>query len=374
MDMLVNRNNYELYVLDFLDGKLSEKENEVFARFLADHPDILEEVMNIDQIKLQPGDITYPDKSILKKAISQESVNIPQPEFRDHCIAYLEGDLSQSEMKEFEEYLEENPEKIPEFESFQKAYLKPDISIVFSSKSKLKKLTAGQRRIRIISFISGAAAIVVIALLLYQPGVDYVHQLITGRDVVTDSQKELSSGSIGEENNRADQTNKMIQQDSDKEEQEIGIAQVPGNVSIKRKTSAPEKEIQYEEAIVREDISLRPISSFQAHLEVQIPDLSGPSGFLSPKDTEAPEEYLTVVEFATEHLRRDIFRKNDSGQDNRLTFWDLAYNGFNGLDRISEGSYALNRDVDEEGSVKRIMFETPVIGLSLPLKNNKNLQ
>lgn len=372
--MLVNKDNYDLYVMDFLDGKLSDEEKEIFARFLDDHPDILEEIMNFEQTKLLPGDITYPKKNILKKAVIQESVNIRQPESGEYCIAYLEGDLSPAEMRKFEEYLVEKPAKNAEFESFKKAYFKPDMSIVFPLKAKLKKLTLGQKRIRIISFISGAAAILVIALILYQPGLNYFGQLITGKSSVVDSPNELTTSNINEENREKDQPNEIITQDLEKAEQGINIAQVSGIESTKKKTFTPAKEIQYEDIIVREDISLQPISSFQAHLEIQIPDLSGTLAVLSPGDNKTTEEFLTIVEFASEQLRRDFFRENDSGHDNKLTFWDLASNGFNGLDRISEGSYALNRDINEEGSVKRIMFETPVIGLSLPLKTSKTTQ
>jgi len=372
--MLVNRDNYELYVMDFLDGKLSDEEKEIFVRFLDDHPDILEKITNFEQAKLLPGDITYPNKNILKKAVTQESVNIRQPEFGEYCIAYLEGDISPAEMRKFEEYLVEDPGKNAAFESFQKSYFKADMSIVFPSKAKLKKLTLGQKRIRIISFISGAAAILVIALILYQPGLNYIDQLITGRNAVVNSPNELTTSNINEGNREKDQTNEIITQDSEKAEQEINIAQVSSIESTKKKTFIPAKEIQNEDVIVREDISLQPVSSFQAHLEVQIPDLSGTLAVLSPGDTKNPEEYLTIVEFASEQLRRDFFQENGSGYDNKLTFWDLASNGFNGLDRISEGSYALNRDIDEEGSVKRIMFETPVLGLSLPLKSSKNSQ
>lgn len=372
--MMINRDNYELYILDFLDGKLSEEEAEIFARFLDDNPDIMEEVKNINQMNLVPEDVKYPNKNILKKDVKQESANIPRIPFGDSCIAYLEGDLSPEEMKKLEEYLAENPEEKTEFESFQKAYLKPDMNIVFPSKSKLKKLSVGQKRLRIISFISGAAAILVIALILFQPGFDYFNQLITERDADTESPDELAADRIREEIRKEEQTNKVNEQDIVEAEQEIGIAQVSTIESKKGKINIPAKEIRYENIMVRQDISLQPIASIQAHLEAQGPELNGILSPVSPGDYISSEEYLTIVEFASERLREDIFQKNDPGQNNGLTFWELAYNAFNGLDRISEGSYALNRDIDEEGSVHRIMFETPVIGLSVPLRSNKNSQ
>ena len=93
-DMIFNRENYELFVLDFLDGKLSPEDSELFARFLNDHPDILEEVMYIEQIRLSPGDISYPDKDLLKKNSVAEPVRVSPAEFSNYCIAYIEDDLS----------------------------------------------------------------------------------------------------------------------------------------------------------------------------------------------------------------------------------------------------------------------------------------
>jgi len=372
--MLVNRENYEFFVMDYLDGKLSARDNELFTRFLNDHPDILEEVMNIGQIRLLPGDFIFPDKDLLKKGIKQESVNISHTEYGDYCIAYLEGDLLPSEINDFEIYLKRYPHKRKELELFRKVYLKPDTSIEFASKSKLKKLTIYQKRIRIISSLSTAAAILILAIIFIQPGFDYFKHLITGRNQLKDFKNEIISGNGSLKDDEIELLNQSSEQDI-KEQKNLLTPQhiytiQPKDEEIVKKI----EEIPSEDLIIREKVLLKPVSSIQAYLEMQAHP--SPDRLLSiPKrNLITSEEYLTIIEFAGDRLKKDVIQKISVSKEHNLTFWDLAYTGFNGLDKISEGSYALNREIDEKGSVRRIMFETPVIGLSIPLKGNKNPQ
>ena len=372
--MLVNRDNYEMYVLDFLDGKLSGKEKEIFGRFLRDNPDIMEEIMNIEQIKLVPENIRYTEKDILKKATGKENVKIKKTKFQHNSIAYFEGDLSSSEMKEFEAYLSKYPGKRSDFESFGKVYLKPDINIVFPSKSKLRRLSIRQQRYRVISYISGAAAILIIALILVQPGKNYFDQLVTRRNADTgapdEQTTEITQENVREEN-LAEQGN---QKNLDKALQETTIAQISTNEQTKKEIFIPSEEVRMQETREMETISLKPIPSVQADLQARIPDIVDGLSVIGMEKTPKPGEYMTLTQFAGSQLQRDFVQRTNSGQDQKLTFWTIAYNGFNGLDRISESNYALNREVDEDGSVKRIILETPLIGLSLPVKSSKSPQ
>jgi hypothetical protein len=376
-DMLFNRENYELFVLDFLDGKLSPGDRELFAGFLNDHPDILEEVMNIEQIRLLPGDISYPDKDLLKKSSIDESVHVSTAEFNNYCIAYLENDLSLTEKKDFEGYLEENPHKREELESFRKVYLKPDMSIEFTSKSKLKKLTISRRSIRIISLFSSAAAILILVMILAKPDVSSFKQLITGRDQPGDTRNEITSADDHLMENAKDLPVQLNEPDSRERREEYNVQKISGIQPEHTEINTGDQNFPVEDLGTHEEIELSPISSLMASIEVQTPDL--PDRLLTFSQRNAgnsmrSEEYLTVIEFTEKRLIKDLIQKADDQQEDHLTLWDLAYAGFNGLDKISESNFKLNREIDNNGSIKRIIVETPLVGFSLPLKGNESIQ
>ena len=60
------------------------------------------------------------------------------------AIALLEGDLNETEVKEFETYLDNHPEKKKQAAAFQKTILTANESIVFENKKKAVQKNTGQ--------------------------------------------------------------------------------------------------------------------------------------------------------------------------------------------------------------------------------------
>ncbi len=64
--MKITIDNYEQYVLDYLEGNLNLREERLFEDFLDQHPSVKEEIEGVDQYTLTPDmEIQYPDKSLL---------------------------------------------------------------------------------------------------------------------------------------------------------------------------------------------------------------------------------------------------------------------------------------------------------------------
>ncbi len=64
--MKITLENYEEYVLDYLEGNLKEEDENVFNTFLDHHPDIGEEIYGVEKFILIPDyQIQYPDKNSL---------------------------------------------------------------------------------------------------------------------------------------------------------------------------------------------------------------------------------------------------------------------------------------------------------------------
>lgn len=67
--MKIDLNNYEEYIIDYLEGNLSPDKYVEMKKFLQVRPELAQEILNLEIIPLQPNmDIVFKDKKSLKKS------------------------------------------------------------------------------------------------------------------------------------------------------------------------------------------------------------------------------------------------------------------------------------------------------------------
>lgn len=162
--MNINRENYELFMLDFLDGSISEEVKQKLQLFLRENPDIRKEVEGLDNTFLQAQTVSFPKKAELKAAAYNN-----EEAFNELAVAYMENELSEKEKADFEAYAEKNPSKKRALGLFFLTKLMPDLSVVFPDKELLYHKT------KIIPFfirfgqVAAVAAMLLLAVLLFNP-------------------------------------------------------------------------------------------------------------------------------------------------------------------------------------------------------------
>src|SRR6056297_2715417 len=136
--MNINRDNYEAYFLDFIEGRLSPDQEEVLRRFLKFNPDLEAELDGMDVLKFKASHVPFPGKNSLKKELPGREPEVNDANFDMFCIAYIEGDLDEKQQKSFETFLDQHPEKASEFKAFKATILEPD-TVAFPDKNRLKQ-------------------------------------------------------------------------------------------------------------------------------------------------------------------------------------------------------------------------------------------
>ncbi len=135
--MNINRNNYESYFLDYFDGNLNSEQVEQLFVFLSDNNDLKNEFDDFENLSLCPDNVKFPSKKGLKKQlINPETLG---ENFNKFCVDKIEGNLSNSEEKLFDDYLKKNSDKQQDFILYKKTILKPDLSVKFVNKQELKR-------------------------------------------------------------------------------------------------------------------------------------------------------------------------------------------------------------------------------------------
>src|SRR4051812_47698116 len=99
--MMISRSNYEIYFVDYFDGRLNESQRAELFTFLESNSDLKEEFSEFEKIMSLPDDkIIFADKDSLKK-------NVPTiRNYQTWLVAELENDLDKEQQKSLREFLE----------------------------------------------------------------------------------------------------------------------------------------------------------------------------------------------------------------------------------------------------------------------------
>lgn len=362
--LTIDRQNYEAFFLDYLDGNLSSSQEKLLVLFLEENPDLKNELEQFDTIVMEKDDIYFPDKKGLKKDPALKDIQMTG--FEQSCIAYVEGDLNHREKALFEQMLDHNEGKTKELKKFIQTKLKPDHSVVFPYKNILKKAAPLNFRLRsFYPYITLAASVLILlALYIFIPhNTEDVHQdrmadiksdkAPTITDIKTEPIIELTSGR--ERKNvtagltlpveYAEQTNEQNDSDIKKIfEPEIQRINKINPVSIKIELNNSKKRL-----------ARMNIPSNNVLLEInQDEDLNS-------------DNYYTLKSYLAESLNNNL-NKTSGNKDQKFELFDLVKFGVNGINRITGSNMSLKKQYTKNGDPEKIEFNSRLIAFSTPLK------
>jgi len=150
--MMITRDNYEAFMLDYFEGNLPSGKIDELMLFLENNPDLKEDLEDFEELTLVPEAPVFENKLALKKGEQVIHLN----NYEHYFIAEVEGENPPEITKLLAIFLKENPSKKTEFETYQKTKLAAPV-IVFEDKKVLKKET---RVIPLIWWYSSAAAVI----------------------------------------------------------------------------------------------------------------------------------------------------------------------------------------------------------------------
>lgn len=104
---MINRENYEAWFVDFLDGKLTEEQRVHLHAFLTLHPDLAAELEEMG------ADLPVVASEPVKAPVARKEIvavgALNEASYENAFIAYHENDLTAAEARELELFLDKNP-------------------------------------------------------------------------------------------------------------------------------------------------------------------------------------------------------------------------------------------------------------------------
>ncbi|MFO8023283.1 MAG: hypothetical protein R6U65_12500 [Perlabentimonas sp.] len=353
--MLITRDNYESYFIDFIDGNLSQREKDLLYLFLEENPDLKQEFDGITDTVLLKPEYKYQQKETLKKA-DFNKLGVDN-EFDYLCIAESENDITLNERKDLEKLLAGNETNKRVRSLISRIKLKPDLTQNFPNKNSLKRTPIFSLPRKTIVSISSAAA-----------GLALLAGVFTLINIVVKTESPQIVAYQNPENIKAP---RVVEDDSlnGKSEQQaasrvksitkpkVGTEKITtSNVPIT--SNIPEKRVDDNRVItaVKTVTTIKP-----TNLEVKsIADLA-------PKLPVTNERFINKKS----PKNRTILAVGKGGS-REMTFIDFAQRGVNRLAEITGANINLDSDKDSEGKLKKISFESTLFAVSVPVNRRKD--
>lgn len=133
--MSINKDNYERFLLDYLEGQLDANEVSEVLLFLEQHPDIKAEFEGLAEVSIP----VFPDSESSFAHLKKPLFNEVKEQYQSLLIADLEGDIAPNEREMLTRGKELYPELFHEEQLFAQTFLAADPTIRYPFKQSLKK-------------------------------------------------------------------------------------------------------------------------------------------------------------------------------------------------------------------------------------------
>jgi len=353
--MEISRQNYEPYFVDYLEGKLNDEQLGVLMSFLDFNPDLKEEFEDIQKMRLTPDETVFPGKDRLLKSESDLVEEDILRNFDMYCISSVEDDIAEEDEAILQGIIGENTDLKDTYMLYRSARLQPDESILYPGKARLKKRFI-QGKYRIILPVAAAVAALLILLQIFSgngPEKNSANQAFKSPATYKHHQENYSPTTKGVQSPK--ETPSLI-----KSEKSTGIFQV-------KKKDIQGKESQMAERSITEAESNNTREVIQlARIEPEpVSQLQG-SNFQSGEIPPVSQKLRQTNRLAEHGDLTEI-----SVDIPKVSIWMLADASVRGLNSVSEDEYYLDREKDNNGKIRRITFDSPIFGISAPVRKHE---
>ena len=349
--MEINKNNYEAYFIDYLEGNLNENIVDDFIEFLQQNPELKEELSFFETVSIEPENISFNKKeNLFKQKLDSER------EFDKAAIANLEGDISESDKLEFESYIAEHTEKKRDVILLGKTKLQPDETIVFNKK---KKLYRHSKQKVFLMWTARIAAILIIAFAFFTLIDKPANELVSKNEIVKPVDKK--------EKKIASPKSKQIPVETKKKDpvkiKKSAVKPVIKQTAPKQKHKSLREDTQGR--MKHEDVAIN-------RIQIEIPaEMNAITASLNIKQPKAIMGimYISIptgsADYYEERLLVDVV-KEKTGID-KFQFNKITKAGLNLVSNISKKKFKY--ETSEDGKITEYKYESRLLAFSIPSKN-----
>jgi hypothetical protein len=366
--MKIDRSNYEIWFIDWLDGNLDSHQAAQINLFLNENPDLKEEFNELSLATVEPLNRPFSQKEKMKKSSS----DLTPEQFDYLSVAYLEKDLLNEQKSELLEIIARDNEKKKTFDLIQKAKVVPP-QASFKYKKRLIRRTIKQKIIRlsVIGLSTAAAVTLIITYFLSSSG-----------SISSDVKNLAAVNNIGTATNTTDLQNKseVFSENSGDEKSEQRITKMPASETRNRKIAKVNTEST--QILTADSLAVR---SIKAETDIQRINFNAQINLKKEIRTEkliATDIFIPITEeesvrsnlgkYLAKTFREKILREK-TAPDAPIKGYEIAEAGVTGLNKIFGWEMALDRKTDDTGQLKSVYFRSRRLKFTAPVKKSEPL-
>ncbi|NMD03479.1 MAG: hypothetical protein GYA71_09430 [Bacteroidales bacterium] len=368
--MKPDRSNYEIWLIDWLDGALDNSQTEQLMAFLEENPDIREEAESLSLSRLSVHQVHMPGKNEMKRSVK----DLIESQIELLSVAYLENDLKAEQIEELNRNLQEEPRNRQIFETIQKIRLTPP-ELSFRNKKTLRKLTPGERILRIsITAFSAATAMALLILCTFYLS-EYVREqhAITAENNIKESPSPVADIII------TPALHEPLSESHAAKKTTVNIAKqtmIAENIQTDALTIAEENKDAPLTTVTDTFPLLTGISTDNLKISVTSGIMYNSLAAFNnayPAFTVNEDERSRLNRFLTRTFREKILNENISSDDPVKAF-EIAQAGINGLNKLMGWEMALVETTGNEGEKRSVYFSSRLLKLNVPVRKEESGQ
>jgi hypothetical protein len=363
--MEINRHNYEAYLLDLLEGRLSVDEQQQVHNFLLLNPDCGEELTEIEPWVLEGEEVCFQNSKLLKKEFPNSSTIMTDHNFDLFSIARLEGDLTIEQEADYQSMLELDDLNAQQWDEWQRTRLVPE-PLLFQGKDRLLHKRESKSRVIWISVISAAAAVALLVI-LFGTGTELPQQdsyvqtpqeLIPEQTIEVPVQAETQTALVEPEENL------KVQATADPPVQKL---KEPVHSSIGKVLDRPLLDDSKGDVVPPDDLQPRQIAFSAKKLNATslastaVPDQIEP---LLVPPVPIHLRSLSVAQISALDLQEMV---EDYAEEKDFSLWKIADAGIKGINKLAGSDISLLASRDEDGEVSGFKLKSKRFSLSRPI-------
>ncbi len=370
--MDINLDNYEVFIIDYIDNKLGPLETAELLLFLENHPGLKDEFEDLKTISVTPPtEETFGFSESLKQPSDIDAVNLSIHNYTHYFIAAIEGDLSVTGYNLVNQFLEKHPELKSEYNLFKSCKIKPDYSAHFPNAQKLKVI---KKTVFIKYYLAAAmAASFLLLLTVFVRLTPETKEDLNKTLLISIEQQAMTDG-----------TTKIVKKEKEKEQKADNPEKSKEESQVQKKSPSTDKEIEKKSPVIEQKARIAPIRKIEKKNMIinttQLISENKTMNFYSNlyEDIQLAQELAMAEQEDNEQLLAEKTSQNNirnikagriinsvisSGEQlaeqlpqsvNGWLFADLGVKGFN---LLTNNNYAINRSFNQNGKIELLKIK-----------------
>ena len=338
--MKIDRNNYEIFFIDYIDGNLNREEKEEVLRFLSENPDLKNEFETFEKLHGNSDENSYAFKNDLKKQVGDLGP-VDDDTIDEYCIAFMEDDLNEGEKQMLIEAIDKNDTYQRTFRLYQLTKLEPDYSVIYKYKGQLKHVSLNRKTVLRYVGVASAAAVILLGIFRINPSDDdpNVDHLISETTEMVDTTDTMINKQKNENDSKNFETHIVYHEESVK------------SVSL-----------QHEDVIAVVS-RLDPIPKLQPK-ELQTLEFEWEAKIKVNTEIRKPEMLASTEEKPDDSLPPEVLALTKESR--KLDLWTLAELGVKVIGALNERNLSFKPNYNSSGDVKSVTVTTEQRKITAP--------